>query len=231
MTHLDLFATVGAPVLAATKVWWHLSRASGIVAWGLATAAVVWGLALATRALGPKPRAPWLLDLHRFLGAAALGFVAVHMVSLVFDPFVAFGVADLVVPGAAGWEPAAVAWGVVAFWLLVLVEVTSLAKKRLPARLWKGVHMTSYAIYLAATVHLFAAGSDATNPVLAAAAAASLGVVGFFTLYRWIGPGRAASVRRGPSRSRTGVDASPLPDAGSTPAPGPTPVEATATPR
>ncbi|MSW45983.1 MAG: ferredoxin-NADPH reductase, partial [Actinobacteria bacterium] len=55
-------------ILASTKVWWYVSRSAGIVGWALCAASVLWGMALSTRALGRKPSAPWLLDLHRFIG-------------------------------------------------------------------------------------------------------------------------------------------------------------------
>ena len=198
----SLVAAVAVPtIVAATKVWWYVSRASGIVAWILAAMAVLWGLALSTRALGAKPRAPWLLDLHRFIGGLTVVFVAVHLASLALDPFVSFGLGDLFVPMASGWKPVAVAWGVVAFYLLVAVEVTSLARSRIPKRAWRAVHLTSYALYAMATVHLLLAGTDRTNPLLWGAAAVSVAVVAFFTVYRVVGPGRAASVRRPPSPS------------------------------
>lgn len=187
---------VGVAILASTKVWWYVSRSAGIVGWALCTASVLWGLALATRALGRKPSAPWLLDLHRFLGGLAVVFVGVHMVSLMIDPFVRFTVGDLLVPFASTqYKPGAVAWGIVAFYLLVAVEITSLLKKRLPQRLWRQVHLTSYVLYAFATVHLLTAGTDRFNPLLRWAVLISVGAVVFFSAYRLIGPGRAASVR------------------------------------
>ncbi|MEZ5141612.1 MAG: ferric reductase-like transmembrane domain-containing protein [Acidimicrobiales bacterium] len=176
-------------------VWWYVARATGIVAWALATTSVLWGLALSTRALGSKPKAPWLLDLHRYLGGLCVLFVLAHMGALVADSYVDFGPADLLVPGASSWKPVPVAWGVVAFYLLVAVELTSLAMSRLPKRVWKAVHFSSYVVYLLATVHFLVAGTDATNPVVRVLAIASAGAVAFFTLYRAIGPGRAASAR------------------------------------
>ena len=187
-------------VLASSQVWWYVARSSGIVAWVLCTAAVLWGLALSTRALGRAPGAPWLLDLHRFLGGLSVVFVAVHLAGLVLDSYVDFGPADLLVPFAASWRPGAVAWGVVAMYLLVAVEVTSLLRRRLPNRLWRRVHLASYVVYGTATVHLLVAGSDVANPILLGAAWASVGAVGFFTVYRLVGPGRAASVRGGARR-------------------------------
>jgi DMSO/TMAO reductase YedYZ heme-binding membrane subunit len=184
-------------VLGATKVWWYVARSGGIVAWGLSALAVLWGLALATRALGRKPPAPWLLDVHRFLGALTVIFVGVHLVGLAFDPWASFGIDELLVPMASSWKPAAVAWGIVAFYLLLAIEGTSLIKTRLPVKLWRGVHLTSYAMYAMATVHLLLSGTDRYNPVLRTTIVVSIGAVVFFTMYRLIGPGRAASVKPG----------------------------------
>jgi len=201
-------------ILASTKLWWYVSRSAGIVGWALCAASVLWGLALATRALGRKPSAPWLLDLHRFLGGLAVTFVGVHMISLMLDPFVRFTIGDLLVPFASTqYKPGAVAWGIVAMYLLLAVEVTSLLKKHLPARFWRGVHLSSYALYAFATVHLLTAGTDRFNPVLRGSVIASVGAVVFFSAYRFVGPGRAASIRSGKRRVSTAPSAGDDPTA------------------
>ena len=41
------------------KVWWYLSRSSGIIALVLLVLSVVWGVLLATRALKPHDRPAW----------------------------------------------------------------------------------------------------------------------------------------------------------------------------
>ncbi len=206
-------AVVGV-LFAATKVWWYVSRSSGIVAWGLSALAVLWGLALSTRALGRKPPAPWLLDVHRFLGALTVVFVLVHLVGLWFDPWAGFTVRELLVPMASSWKPVAVAWGIVAFYLLLAVEITSLVKNKLPQRFWRGVHLTSYAMYAMATVHLLLSGTDRHNPVLRIAIVATVGAVVFFTMYRLIGPGRAASVKQsGGGRRPPASSTAPTPTA------------------
>lgn len=189
--------TATTVVLGASKVWWYVARSAGIVAWGLSALAVLWGLALSTRALGRKPPAPWLLDVHRFLGALTVTFVVVHLVGLAFDPWASFGLDELLIPMASSWKPGAVAWGIVAFYLLIAVEGTSLLKSRIPLRLWRGVHLTSYGMYAMATVHLLLSGTDRYSPVLRTAIVVSVGAVVFFTMYRLIGPGRAASVKAG----------------------------------
>jgi len=110
---------------------WYVARAAGLVSWALLAAATLWGLALSTRALGDRPRANWLLDLHRWLGGTALAFTGVHVVALLADQYVHFGVAEILVPFTSSWHPVAVAWGVVAAYLLLAVELTSLARNRL----------------------------------------------------------------------------------------------------
>jgi len=89
-----------------------------------------------------------------------VAFVALHLAGIVADTFVPFGVADVLVPLASSWHPIPVAAGIVAFYLLLAVEVTSLARHRLPHRLWKGVHALSFVLFATATAHILTAGTD-----------------------------------------------------------------------
>jgi Ferric reductase like transmembrane component len=145
------------------KLTWYVARASGLVAWALVTASIVWGLALSTRLVRRRGVPAWLLDLHRYLGTLSLVFVAVHIVALWADSYVHFAWRELFVPMASPWRPGAVAWGIVATYLLVAVEVTSWAIRRLSRRVWHAVHLSSLALFLAATWHGFAAGADASQ--------------------------------------------------------------------
>lgn len=195
-------------IVAATKVWWYVSRASGIVAWALLALAVLWGLALSTRALGRRPAAPWLLDVHRFMGGLAVLFTIVHFSVLALDPWFTseygYRITQAFVPFAIGWKSGAVAWGIVAFWLLLAVELTSLVRNRIPQDLWRWVHLTSYALYAMATIHLLTAGSERENAVMRWSVLATVGAVVFFTMYRIVGPGRAESVKQSrPRREQT----------------------------
>jgi hypothetical protein len=142
---------------------WYAARSAGIVAWVLLAASVLWGLALSTGVLGRRPRRAWLLDLHRFLGAAGIVFTAVHVVAIVADTYVHFGVADVLVPFASAWHPVAVAWGIIGVWLVAVVEATSLLRNRVPERLWRAVHYLSFPVFVLVTVHGLAAGTDTRN--------------------------------------------------------------------
>jgi predicted ferric reductase len=189
------------------QLWWYVARASGLVSWSLCTLAVVWGLGLSTRLFGKRPSPAWLLDLHRFLGGLATIFVVVHVGALVADSYIHFGPADVLVPLAASWKPGPVAWGIAGFYLLVAVEVTSLVRRRLPARLWRLVHAASLPLWVFSTVHLWTAGTDATNRVLRWIALLATGVVIFLTLVRFLSPrsslsGIGAGAGSGPTVNR-----------------------------
>lgn len=172
------------------QLWWYLARATGVIAWAGAVGAVLVGLALASRIGGREVPASWLLALHRHLGALTLAFTGAHLAALVADSYLEFDLLDLLVPMRSGWRPGAVAWGVVASWVLVLVEVTSLLRRRLPARLWRSIHLLSYAGAVGATAHLFAAGNDQANVGLRLAPILALALAAGFLTYRLAVPRR-----------------------------------------
>jgi DMSO/TMAO reductase YedYZ heme-binding membrane subunit len=186
-----------------THVWWYLARSSGIVAWGLLTASVVLGLVLSTRALGRRPAPAWTADLHRGIGGMAVTFTALHLLGLIADSTVEFGVADLLVPFASTWRPGAVAWGILSFYLLAAVEVSSLLRRRLSTRLWRWIHLTSFLLYIVATAHLLTSGTDASSPWLLWPVWATMVAIASLTLVRVLLPrGRARRTTRAPERAR-----------------------------
>jgi predicted ferric reductase len=180
------------------QLTWYTARASGLVAWGLLLASVVWGLLLATRVLGKRPTSAWILSLHRFLGALTVAFVGVHVVAILLDTYTNFSVVNVLVPLTGTWHPLAVAFGIVAMYLLVAVEVTSLVRDRLSAKVWRTVHLLSYFLFATATMHMLTAGTD-VRAIVATTAAVMLGVMvsfGSTALYLWRTEPRVPGARR-----------------------------------
>ncbi len=186
-----------------THVWWYLARSSGIVAWALLTATVLLGLVLSTRALGRRPAPAWTADVHRGIGGMAITFTALHLLGLVADSTVEFGIADLLVPFASEWRPGAVAWGIVAFYLLLAVEVSSLLRRRLSTGVWRWLHLTSFPLYIVSTAHLLTAGTDASSPWLLWPVWATMIAIASLTLVRVLLPrGRARRPAKAPARDQ-----------------------------
>jgi DMSO/TMAO reductase YedYZ heme-binding membrane subunit len=152
------------------KLAWYISRSSGLIAWVVVTASIVWGLTLSTRLIRKRGAPAWLLDLHRYLGTLSLIFTAIHVISLPFDSYAHIAVKELLLPfqslGRNGYKPEPIAWGIAGFYLLVAIQITSWLKKRLPRKLWHGVHLLSIPLFFVATVHGFKAGSEKENPLV-----------------------------------------------------------------
>lgn len=178
---------------------WYVARSTGIVTWGLLVASMLWGFLYATRLLGRRARPWWMLGVHRFLGALAVCFVIVHVLALIADNYTSFGLVDVLVPFASDWKPIPVALGVVGFYVIMAVELTSLAQRHLPRTVWRQIHLASYGLFAVATLHALSAGTDVRD-VLVGGVAIGIGVVvALLSTLAWVArsepkePGRTAS--------------------------------------
>ncbi|MFQ5517309.1 MAG: hypothetical protein ACE5E8_07025 [Acidimicrobiia bacterium] len=178
------------------NVWWYLARSSGLVAAVMLAAAVLWGVLLSTGLLGEHRRPAWLLDLHRWLGGLTISAVGVHLFALWADSYTTFDLKSFLVPLASGWRPQAVAWGVVALYLIVAVQASSLLRPHLSTRAWRAVHLSSYPLVWFVSLHAAAAGSDTVNPVYRVGAVVLLGTILLIVLYRVVAGRRRRSVLR-----------------------------------
>ena len=213
----------GTVAMLPQHLTWYVARSTGVVAWVALTASVCIGLALSTRALGPNPKPAWLTDLHRGVSASALVVTGVHLAALYLDEYVAFGLPELLVPMASEWKPVAVALGVVGMWLMLLVEGTSLARRRIPSRAWRAIHLLAFPAWVLATAHFVAAGTDAGRPSMAVLVVLGLVVVGALVVVRLLVPrGRTAASAspRAPRSRPAAVRRPPVGERGDEPAEG-----------
>jgi predicted ferric reductase len=186
---------------------WYLSRASGMVAWIVLGITCLWGILLITRMLKPADRPAWLLDLHRYLGVLSIVTVGMHMATLVGDNWEHYGWSELFVPftDLKYSNTAAIAWGVFAFYLLVVIQLSSWVMKWIPRKLWHGIHLLSYVLFVMVTIHGFKAGSDSTNIVFFAVASGGIAIL-LFALTARVLQGRAKKTQRAAGSARLAAD-------------------------
>jgi sulfoxide reductase heme-binding subunit YedZ len=174
-------------VTTTLPIAWLIARASGLTAFGLLTLSVWLGLAMSTRLLGTK-RQKGLLELHRTLVWTGLAAVGLHVVSLLLDPVMHFGLVSALVPFAAPWKPGAVAAGVVAGWLSLALAVSFRLRKRIGQKAWRRLHYAAFAAFALSLGHALLVGTDLKGlggPVLALLAA---GPVLWLSFYRLLVP-------------------------------------------
>lgn len=181
---------------ADPQIWWFLTRASAIVAWVLLTVTAVWGILLKTRIFRGADNPEWLKITHRYISGLALAMVALHIVTLVLDDYIDFGWADVLIPFASSFEPLPVALGVIAFWLLVSIQVTALLANRLPEAIWKTVHLSSYVVLLLVALHSALVGSDVGTPWYTVLAIVLITTSTLGAILRFIIANREAPARR-----------------------------------
>lgn len=165
-------------------LWWYVARSSGLVAWALLMLVVALGAAQAARLLSHPGGPRWVAEVHRYAGGLASIFVVLHLVALELDRRSHFGLVRLLVPFTSHYRPLAVAWGIVALYLLAAVELTSLARARLPRALWRRIHFASYPLLWLATLHGATTGTDTTTHVFTVVSATLICGVVFVVLTR-----------------------------------------------
>ncbi|HEY6935451.1 MAG TPA: ferric reductase [Marmoricola sp.] len=150
-------------VLAVGPLW-LVTRATGVAAFLLLTAAFGLGLAATRRTLASRwwPRFA-TQRMHRNVTLLALVLLLVHVVSTLADSYVRVGWWAWIVPGVSGYLPLAVGLGTAAFDLIVVLVVTSLLRDRMSARGWRVLHGTAYAAWPLAFLHFLLAGTDAAS--------------------------------------------------------------------
>lgn len=179
------------------QAWWFVVRASGLVAYVLVGVTVIVGLLLSTRLLGRRPPPDWMLDWHRFVGGLSLVFTALHLVSLLIDDYIEFRLVDLLVPLVATWRPVALALGILALYMAVAVQVTSLVRQRMSVRWWRRIHYLSVPLFVLATAHLLLAGTDADHPLVLLTVGGLTATIALLLWFRLPAPiGTAEQARR-----------------------------------
>ena len=142
---------------------WYLGRGTGIVALMMFTLTVVLGITTRSgrSALG-LPRFA-VADLHKTVSLTGVGLIAVHVGTLMFDPYAQLRLVDVVLPFLGAYRPLWLGLGTLAVDLLALLTVTSLLRHRIGPRVFRVVHWTAYAMWPLAFVHALGNGTDAAT--------------------------------------------------------------------
>lgn len=158
----------------AKSSWpWYLTRASGLIA---AAALVVLLLSGIGQISGQTfrlldPLTAWAS--HRALGLTFGIAVLVHVGSLLFDHFVQFDFLQVLVPWASDYKPVTlfgmhlgslyVALGVLSFYLVGIIIISSLLWVEKKPQTWKLIHLLSYLVIAMVFVHALFIGTDLTH--------------------------------------------------------------------
>ncbi len=177
---------------------WILGRGLGVSSLVLLTISVVAGVITVRRSTPLRTPRFAVAEIHRRASLLASGLVVGHVISLWMDTEAQLRLVDLVVPFLSGANPLWWGLGTLAIDLFLAVVVTSLLRKRIPHRVWRGIHLLSYLAWPLAVLHSFGSGTDAASGWFIAVALGCVGAVAGAITLRLFGTG--ASGRRSADR-------------------------------
>ncbi|MDQ2852951.1 MAG: ferric reductase-like transmembrane domain-containing protein [Actinomycetota bacterium] len=143
-----------------TNALWYFGRGFGVSALVLFTLTLLLGIA--TRSGRPLPGLPRfaVTTVHRTTSLSALLFLALHVSTLLIDPYAQLRLIDIVVPFVGSYRPVWQGFGTVAADLVVILIVSSLLRHRLGLRVWRVLHWAAYLCWPAAIGHALGNGTD-----------------------------------------------------------------------
>lgn len=194
--------TANLATLAATTanpLLWYVTRTAAVCAYVTLTATVILGLARSLARVGRvrDSRTLWLLDeLHPYLALLTAAFIALHLLSLLFDPLIPFAPLNLLVPVAEPYRPFAVGVGIFALYTMAVVLLSSWLRRYIKHAHWRALHYTSFIAFVLVSLHGLLAGSDGGEPWMQLVYIGGAGVVTALVLIRIFWPSQPAQPQR-----------------------------------
>jgi sulfoxide reductase heme-binding subunit YedZ len=139
---------------------WYTVRAAGLVGFLLLYVSIFVGTASCLPGIGKYFLRLRSLNFHCWISLQAFVFVLIHGIFLLFDRAVPFSAADILIPFHSGYEPGLVALGIIAFYLMIALVVSSYLRKYISHSLWRGIHFLNLSLYFLAVIHALYLGTD-----------------------------------------------------------------------
>jgi predicted ferric reductase len=153
------------------KAFWYLSRASGLVAFGLLWLSMAFGLLITNRMARLWPGGFTAFDLHQFASLLGLALTVFHGLVLIGDHYLNYSLGQLVTPfGSVNYRPFWVGLGQLGIYGLLVASLSFYLRRWMGPRGWRWVHGLSYAAFILALGHGLFSGTDSS----------ALGVVIFY---------------------------------------------------
>lgn len=144
-----------------TKALWDLSRATGLVATCTFAAAIVLGIAGRSGRSVPGLGRLGVSQLHRTLALTGVGLIAIHVITLLFDPYAQLKLLDVIVPFDGTYRPFYLGLGTTAVDILAVVVAVALLRHRVGPKVFRATHWAVYALFPIAVIHGLGTGTDA----------------------------------------------------------------------
>lgn len=145
---------------------WYAARSGGLLAFLLLYLSVFLGLAIRTPILKKIIKPVYSCRPHCWISLQALIFAFLHGFSLIFDKYLGFGLKDVFIPWSSKFSPNLLALGIIGFYLIIVLVISSYLRKFIPNGIWRFLHSLNVILYIFVLIHALYLGTDLKVPVL-----------------------------------------------------------------
>ncbi len=165
---------------------WYLARTSGITSYLLLFLSIIIGIGITSGFIFQLcgPLIAWAV--HRTVSLALIIFVAIHIITLGLDGYMKFSLADLLIPFYSKYNPLYLSLGIIGFYLLVLIIITSLVLIITKYKAWRFLHYLTFPAFVALFMHGVFLGTDSKTLAMQAVYWITGSVAVLAVLYRLV---------------------------------------------
>ncbi|MGZ7446116.1 ferric reductase-like transmembrane domain-containing protein [Paenibacillus sp. TH7-28] len=138
---------------------WSTTRAAGLTSYLLMFVSVTAGLMMSLKLAKGRTKS-FLLALHESSGWFGFLFGLIHGGVLLFDKYVGYTLASLLVPFTATTHPIVTGLGTIAFYIILILILTSDGIKKIGIKAWRTIHFLAFPGFFLALSHGLLIGKD-----------------------------------------------------------------------
>lgn len=153
----------GGGTVKPSSVPWYISRAAAITAYLLMFFIIVWGAGMTTGYTYKLTNPVNAWGIHKYMSISLGVAILVHMISLLLDKFVNFKISDILIPYHSSYRPFYLSLGIISFYILSAVILSSLLVRIKAPKFWRGVHYFVYPLFIFSLLHGIFIGTDSAD--------------------------------------------------------------------
>ena len=157
----NTFSPVISQVEKKPAPWvWYTIRATGLTAYVLMFIVIVFGVGIYTKFIFRVLKSETVFVLHKLLSVYTWIFVTIHILALFFDEYLGFSFTEAFIPFMSHFKNIPVSLGIMAFYGLLVIMVSSIFFRLRYRRAWRLLHYATYPTFFLVMVHGIKTGTD-----------------------------------------------------------------------
>ncbi|GMA62858.1 ferric reductase-like transmembrane domain-containing protein [Alicyclobacillus fastidiosus] len=144
----------------ANQLYWYMARSSGFTSYGLLSLAVLLGASSSSGVWDRLKLRKLMTQVHQYASLLVFPFLFFHLWGVYSDKSVLFTWASILVPFIDTYRVVPIGLGILVLYGWILLIVTSYFREKIGVKVWRGIHMAAFPMFILVTLHSLLSGSD-----------------------------------------------------------------------